>query len=49
MTTPQQPSCVRVEVRHPLPDGSAGNGNAVTTALPMGPMAALTNPVWLGR
>jgi hypothetical protein len=48
VTTPQQSSYVRVEVRHPLPDGSAGNGNAVTTALPMGPMAALTNPVWLG-
>ncbi|MGZ4482857.1 MAG: CehA/McbA family metallohydrolase [Nocardioidaceae bacterium] len=48
-TTPQQSAYVRLEVRHPLPDGSAGNGNAVTTGLPMGPMAALTNPVWLGR
>ncbi|MGZ4447749.1 MAG: CehA/McbA family metallohydrolase [Nocardioides sp.] len=46
-TTPQQATYVRVEVRHPLADGSAGNGNAVSPTLQLGPMAALANPVWL--
>ncbi|HEY2297709.1 MAG TPA: CehA/McbA family metallohydrolase [Jatrophihabitans sp.] len=49
LTTPQQSAYVRVEVRHPLPDGSPGNGNAVTATPPLGPMAALSNPIWLGR
>lgn len=46
-TTPQQSTYVRVEVRHPLADGSAGNGNAVSATPALGAMAALANPVWL--
>lgn len=46
VTTPSLSAYVRAEVRHPLPDGGPGNGAA--TALPLGPMAALTNPIWLG-
>ena len=37
------------EVRHPMADGTAGNGNAVSATPALGSMAALTNPVWLGR
>ncbi|CAN5574099.1 CehA/McbA family metallohydrolase [soil metagenome] len=48
-TTPQQSAYVRLEVRHPLTDGSDGSGTAVSTMPTLGPMAALTNPVWLGR
>jgi len=48
-TTPQQSTYVRVEVRHPLPDGSPGNGNGMGPVPTIGPMAALTNPIWLGR
>lgn len=40
---------VRVEVRHPKADGTPGSGSAVTTDLPLGPMAALTNPIYLRR
>jgi len=49
MTTPQQAAYVRAEVRHPLADGTPGNGAAIGTVPRLGPMAALTNPVWLGR
>ena len=48
-TTPQHAAYVRAEVRHPLADGTAGNGAAIGTVPQLGPMAALTNPVWLGR
>jgi hypothetical protein len=48
-TTPRQSAYVRLEVRHPLADGTAGNGNAVSASPALGPTAALTNPVWLGR
>ncbi len=39
-TTPSYAAYVRAEVRHPLPAGATG---------PFGPMAAMTNPVFLGR
>jgi hypothetical protein len=39
---------VRAEVRHPMPDGSAG-GTSMGPSLSFGAMAALTNPIWLGR
>lgn len=48
-TTASLAAYVRVEVRHPLPDGSPGNGNTVGTTLQFGPMAALSNPILLGR
>ena len=47
LTTPQLAAYIRVEVRHPLPDGTASNGTAMGTTLQLGPMAALTNPVFL--
>ena len=40
---------VRVEVRHPKADGTAGNGAAEGTELQLGAMAALSNPIFLGR
>lgn len=49
-TTPSLAAYVRAEVRHPKADGTPGNGNRYgTTELPLGPMAAMTNPVFLGR
>ncbi len=48
-TTPQASAYLRVEVRHPLADGTPGNGTSISTAPPLGPMAAMTNPIWLGR
>ncbi len=48
-TTPQLAPYVRAEVRHPLADGSAGGGTSMGPQLQLGPMAALTNPIWLGR
>jgi hypothetical protein len=39
---------VRAEVRHPMADGSAG-GTSMGPSLSFGAMAALTNPIWLGR
>jgi hypothetical protein len=48
-TTPSAAGYVRAEVRHPLPDGAAGAGWTMRPALPFGPMAALTNPVFLGQ
>ncbi|AUG76483.1 phosphoesterase [Kitasatospora sp. MMS16-BH015] len=44
-TTASLASYVRAEVRHPKPDGTPGQGNSITTDLPWGPMAALTNPI----
>jgi len=48
-TTPSLAAYVRVEVRHPRSDGSAGNGNAMGPDVQLGAMAALSNPIWLGR
>lgn len=47
-TTPQLAAYVRGEVRHPLPDGTPGNGTATGTTPQLGAMAGLTNPIWLG-
>ncbi|WP_375488571.1 CehA/McbA family metallohydrolase [uncultured Jatrophihabitans sp.] len=47
-TTPSLAAYVRVEVRHPRPDGTAGSGTAEGTDVQLGPMAALSNPIWLG-
>jgi hypothetical protein len=49
MTTPQLACYIRAEVRHPKSDGTPGNGNAMGAQLQLGPMAALTNPIFLGR
>lgn len=46
-TTASLAGYVRAEVRHPLADGTPGQGNAMGAALPWGPMAALTNPILL--
>jgi hypothetical protein len=48
-TTASLATYVRAEVRHPMPDGSPGQGNTMGSALLFGPMAALTNPVFLER
>jgi hypothetical protein len=48
-TTASLAAYVRAEVRHPMPDGSPGQGNTMGAALMFGPMAALTNPVFLTR
>jgi hypothetical protein len=48
-TTPRQAAYVRAEVRHPMADGSPGSGTSVSTVPTLGAMAAMTNPVWLGR
>jgi hypothetical protein len=48
-TTPSLAAYVRAEVRHPEPDGTPGAGWTMGTNLPFGPMAALTNPIFLGR
>ncbi|MGY3568251.1 hypothetical protein ACVWWH_003995 [Sinomonas sp. RB5] len=47
-TTPQLAAYLRVEVRHPKADGTSGSGTEMGPDLPLGPMAALTNPVFLG-
>ncbi|MFI5530781.1 CehA/McbA family metallohydrolase [Kitasatospora sp. NPDC051853] len=47
-TTTSLAAYVRAEVRLPRPDGSPGRGNSMGPELPWGPMAALTNPVFLG-
>ncbi|MEH0108206.1 hypothetical protein V6N00_00540 [Tersicoccus sp. MR15.9] len=49
VTTPQLAAYVRAEVRHPMADGTASNGTAMGETLLLGHMAALTNPVFLGR
>jgi hypothetical protein len=46
-TTASLAAYVRAEVRHPMPDGTPGQGNTMGNALLFGPMAALTNPVFL--
>ncbi|MER7983408.1 CehA/McbA family metallohydrolase [Streptomyces sp. NPDC095817] len=46
-TTASLASYVRAEVRHPMPDGTPGRGNTMGDALLFGPMAALTNPLFL--
>lgn len=48
-TAAQQSAYVRLEVRHPLADRSASSGTSVSTTPTIDPMAALANPVWLGR
>ncbi|MCB5293398.1 hypothetical protein BJQ90_02846 [Arthrobacter sp. SO3] len=49
ITTPQLAAYARVEVRHPMADGTPSNGTAMGTTLQLGPMAALTNPIFLGK
>lgn len=46
-TTAAATAYVRVEVRRPLPDGSPGNGTAQGPLPQLGPMAALSNPVYV--
>lgn len=46
-TTASLAAYVRAEIRHPMADGSPGQGNTMGDALLFGPMAALTNPVFL--
>jgi hypothetical protein len=46
-TTPSLAAYVRAEVRHPMADGTPGQGNTMGDALLFGPMAALTNPVFI--
>jgi hypothetical protein len=48
-TTPSLAAYMRAEVRHLRPDGTPGNGNGMGPDLQLGPMAALTNPIFLGR
>ncbi|WP_217639729.1 hypothetical protein [Arthrobacter sp. ok909] len=48
LTTPQLAAYVRVEVRHPMTVGTPSDGTAMGTTLRLGPMAALTNPIFLG-
>ncbi|GED83675.1 CehA/McbA family metallohydrolase [Streptomyces sp. 6-11-2] len=48
-TTASLAAYVRAEVRHPMADGSPGQGNTMGDALLFGPMAAMTNPVFLER
>jgi hypothetical protein len=48
-TTPSLATYIRAEVRHLRPDGTPGNGNGRGPDLQLGPMAALTNPIFLGR
>ncbi|MCW2595708.1 MAG: phosphoesterase [Jatrophihabitans sp.] len=48
-TTPSLAAYVRVEVRHLKADGTPGNGGAMGPDLQLGPMAALSNPIFLGR
>ncbi|MFB6955750.1 CehA/McbA family metallohydrolase [Streptomyces sp. NPDC056309] len=48
-TTASLAAYVRAEVRHAMADGSPGQGNTMGDALLFGPMAAMTNPVFLER
>ncbi|MEV5749229.1 CehA/McbA family metallohydrolase [Actinoallomurus sp. NPDC052308] len=48
-TTTSLAAYVRAEVRHPMADGSPGKGNTMGPNLMWGPMAALTNPIFLRR
>ncbi|UUL76369.1 hypothetical protein NG819_00040 [Pseudarthrobacter sp. Fe7] len=49
VTTAQLSAYVRVEVRHPMTDGTESKGTNMGTTLLLGPMAALTNPIFLGK
>ena len=46
-TTADGATYVRAEVRHPRTDGTPGPGGDGVRELPFGPMAAMTNPVFL--
>jgi hypothetical protein len=48
-TTASLAAYVRAEVRHPFPDGSPGKGNTMGPGLQFSDMAAMTNPIFLGR
>lgn len=48
-TTTSLAAYVRAEVRHPMADGNPGHGNTMGPDLQWGPMAALTNPIFLKR
>jgi len=48
LTTPDVSAYVRAEVRHPKTDGSAG-APALSADLNFGAMAAMTNPIFLGK
>jgi hypothetical protein len=48
-TTASLAAYVRAEVRHPFPDGSPGQGNTMGPNLEFSAMAAMTNPIFLGR
>ncbi|HKS44683.1 MAG TPA: CehA/McbA family metallohydrolase [Amycolatopsis sp.] len=48
LTTPDVSAYVRAEVRHPQADGTPG-APALSPGLNFGAMAALTNPIFLGR
>jgi hypothetical protein len=48
-TTTSLAAYVRAEVRHPMADGTPGKGNTMGPGLMWGPMAALTNPIFLRR
>jgi hypothetical protein len=47
-TTPSLAAYIRAEVRHVRPDGTPGKGTGMGPDLQLGPMAALTNPIFLG-
>ncbi|MFC6713089.1 CehA/McbA family metallohydrolase [Branchiibius cervicis] len=47
-TTSQAAAFVRAEVRHPVSGGGAG-GTTMGPVAGFGPMAALTNPIWINR
>ncbi|WP_422934674.1 CehA/McbA family metallohydrolase [Sinomonas sp. P47F7] len=46
VTRPEIAAYLRAEVRHPMADGKPG-GTSMGPSLSFGPMAALTNPIWL--
>lgn len=48
VTKPEIAVYVRAEVRHPLAPGNPG-GTTMGPSFGFGPMAALTNPIWLGQ
>lgn len=47
LSTASLAAYVRVEVRHPKADGTPGSGTSMGPDLQLGPMAALTNPVFI--
>ena len=48
-TTTSLAAYVRAEIRHPMADGNPGHGNTMGPDLMWGPMAAMTNPIFLTR